>query len=382
MYSASQLADWWESNRKESEQALNDFVDAHPNWWALAATTQTAMDVGAMFVDVLRFGEGAAESYTTGKISPLIQDVFRGLTVATGSAKVFQKARPMAGKLMGLYADMGGNTCQAMSIQNAARLTGRRLLLSLEEIARGMGIRLSVLEAAGASDAQMLAALERLKIPHTDLGRMGSFQDLLRRVPQGEGLVTVPLSDVAGGAGHMTLLERTAAGYRIVDRSGFYNTLDDLIRAYGGNLEFDSTGAVVLFRTVTAKLLHGVPTLMVYSNGLFAHLTGDKSIPQLDQEFQAFKAQQAGKGTQQAAGSRTITVAPGDTLSGLAMKYYGALEYWPLLWDANRGVVGPDPNRITRGMQLQIPPFASFSQAQLQDARRRHPSWRSYGAGR
>ena len=42
------------------------------------------------------------------------------------------------------------------------------------------------------------------------------------------------------------------------------------------------------------------------------------------------------------------------------------------------GVVGPNPNAIRPGMVLQIPPLASFTPAQLQDAKRRFPSWRNY----
>src|SRR5687767_10933054 len=107
MYTASDLAAWWEKNRKESDKALDDFVDEYPNLWALAALTATFMDVGAGTVDLLRFGEGAAESYETGELAPLIHDILRGVSIAGVAGSAAQRLRPLAGKLK-LYSDPGG----------------------------------------------------------------------------------------------------------------------------------------------------------------------------------------------------------------------------------------------------------------------------------
>ena len=48
------------------------------------------------------------------------------------------------------------------------------------------------------------------------------------------------------------------------------------------------------------------------------------------------------------------TVAPGDTLSGIAAAL-GAPGGWPTLYAANRRVIGPDPNAIRAGTVLAIP---------------------------
>jgi LysM repeat protein len=50
---------------------------------------------------------------------------------------------------------------------------------------------------------------------------------------------------------------------------------------------------------------------------------------------------------------RTYTVQPGDTLSGIAAKL--GLGGWQRLYDANRGVIGGDPNRIYPGQVLVVP---------------------------
>ena len=50
---------------------------------------------------------------------------------------------------------------------------------------------------------------------------------------------------------------------------------------------------------------------------------------------------------------RTYTVATGDTLSGIAARL--GLGDWRRLYEANRGVIGPDPNRIYPGQVLAVP---------------------------
>ena len=50
---------------------------------------------------------------------------------------------------------------------------------------------------------------------------------------------------------------------------------------------------------------------------------------------------------------RTYTAQSGDTLSGIAAKL--GLDGWQRLYDANRGVIGGDPNRIYPGQVLVVP---------------------------
>jgi LysM repeat protein len=49
----------------------------------------------------------------------------------------------------------------------------------------------------------------------------------------------------------------------------------------------------------------------------------------------------------------TYTVRPGDTLSGIADRF--GIADWRTLYQANKGVVGPDPNLIRPGQVLTIP---------------------------
>ena len=53
----------------------------------------------------------------------------------------------------------------------------------------------------------------------------------------------------------------------------------------------------------------------------------------------------------------THTVQANETLSHLALKYYGsaAREKWMLIYEANKGVIGKDPGVLKPGWVLKIP---------------------------
>ena len=49
------------------------------------------------------------------------------------------------------------------------------------------------------------------------------------------------------------------------------------------------------------------------------------------------------------------TVQQGDTLSAIAQQAYGDANLWPKIYEANKQVIGPDPNVIHPGQVLDIP---------------------------
>lgn len=55
------------------------------------------------------------------------------------------------------------------------------------------------------------------------------------------------------------------------------------------------------------------------------------------------------------AGGGTHTVKKGDTLWAIAKAFYGNGSRWPSIYEANRGVIGGNPNLIRPGQVLVIP---------------------------
>lgn len=51
------------------------------------------------------------------------------------------------------------------------------------------------------------------------------------------------------------------------------------------------------------------------------------------------------------------TLTAEETLSHLSLKYYGsaAKPYWMLIYEANKDVIGDNPNHVRAGLELKIP---------------------------
>lgn len=55
-------------------------------------------------------------------------------------------------------------------------------------------------------------------------------------------------------------------------------------------------------------------------------------------------------------GAASYVVKPGDTLRSIAEQEYGDASLWPRIFQANRDVIGSDPDALVAGTTLQIPP--------------------------
>jgi nucleoid-associated protein YgaU len=75
------------------------------------------------------------------------------------------------------------------------------------------------------------------------------------------------------------------------------------------------------------------------------------------------------------APDRLYSVKQGDSLSLIAGRQWGDVLFWPLLYNANKDLVGPNPNYLRIGLRLTIPDISRFSQAELDQARTRGRHW-------
>ncbi len=76
-------------------------------------------------------------------------------------------------------------------------------------------------------------------------------------------------------------------------------------------------------------------------------------VGRVEKDVAALKARASKPSSPTQPSHRTYTVCPGDTLSGIAARF--GIADWRTLYQANKGVVGPDPNLILPGQELTIP---------------------------
>lgn len=68
---------------------------------------------------------------------------------------------------------------------------------------------------------------------------------------------------------------------------------------------------------------------------------------------------------------RTHKVEAGESLSIISRKVYRDVLLWPILYDANVGIIGRNPNRIEPGQKLTVPPITGMSRRELDAVRQR-----------
>jgi nucleoid-associated protein YgaU len=54
-------------------------------------------------------------------------------------------------------------------------------------------------------------------------------------------------------------------------------------------------------------------------------------------------------------GEETYTVKKGDSLSKIAKRVYGDAQQWRRIYEANRGIIGDNPDLIHPGQALKLP---------------------------
>jgi hypothetical protein len=65
-------------------------------------------------------------------------------------------------------------------------------------------------------------------------------------------------------------------------------------------------------------------------------------------------------------------------LSKVSMSYYHTYHMWPLIWDANRELIGDNPNRVPKDIYLRIMKKEFYSDKQIEKAKGRSLNWKSF----
>ncbi|NRF70236.1 LysM peptidoglycan-binding domain-containing protein [Aquincola sp. S2] len=371
MLAASEIADWWDEQHRQSKKELERFVDDNPNLFGVmvAATVATAMDLGAGTVDALRFGEGAAE----GGVAGFGKDALRLIALAGPlgrGAKLVQTAGNAG--LARLIVDIGGRNCGWISGTQALRQTGTRAFAAVEDLARALGKPIS--ELGGSHLAERVTLFRGLGARISALRPVKTLQDIAG-MTRNDGAVT--MFNIFGkrmgkkgleSVGHAVYAYRDWLGrLRILDRGGragkhgeVFESLGDLARKYGLQGEWALKEAAVM-ENLFAKYV-GAVSAPVFAIDVYA-LAGVNKIERetVAQAFEVSKTiQRQGKKAVEQGGTYHV-VAAGDWLSKLAQRYYQSIHKWPVIYEANRDVIGSNPNLIKPSQRLLIPKLPAVS---------------------
>lgn len=138
---ASDLANWWDQQKSQSEDVLVQWVQDNPQWWVIgvAATVQTSMDLGQGLVDVLRLGQGVSEGGWRGVGSDGLRllSVLGPLGRAGGVASRFIHTQRLRFAVQVSGVD---GPCTFQAVNNAMSvLRGKNLFLTVQDMAAAMG---------------------------------------------------------------------------------------------------------------------------------------------------------------------------------------------------------------------------------------------------
>jgi hypothetical protein len=360
MRTAADVAEWWEAQHASSKQILDKYVEDNPGLFSVMVATATAaaMQLGAGMIDVLRLGEGAAE----GTLKGFGEDGLRLIGIAGPlgkGAKLVQSAR--GARLARVIADPGGGICAWIAATKALRQTGQKAFAAVDDLLKAMNLpALSELPVIYTM-RDLLGPLRRIGADVLEIGSAKTIADVQRNVPRDGSVVLFFVK------WHNTLKNKESAHalyafydylgrFRIADRTGaLVNSLEELhkiIPGYGGigsAVPFE----MALMRNVFMKFIgpKGTATLAME---VLAQLAADPET--VAQSFEVRKAADLPK----PATARYYSVQAGDSLSKIAQREYGDMYKWPVIYEANRRIVG-NPDLIHAGQQLWIPELPEVS---------------------
>ena len=237
MWYLTEVADWWDKQRNQSEKALENFVTKHPNQFGIITATavHTSMTLGSGFVDLLRLGDGIAK----GGIDGWARDGLRLLGIAGPAGKGFQMLKSAKNtKIASLIIDIGGPRCSWITSTKALIQTGKKvdgqLFASVDDLAQAVGIPLN--QTAGISLQAMANNLRSIGANVSHVRQVSSLKEIIKMLPRDGSVVMVSVKGLRAGnqvGGHAVyVFYNTLGRLKIMDRSGIFNTFEDLARRY------------------------------------------------------------------------------------------------------------------------------------------------------
>lgn len=295
MVALSKYADWWDQQKAQTETILTEWVQDNPQWWAVtvAASVQTSMDLGAGFVDVLRFGEGMAE----GGVKGFGKDALRVLALLGPMGRaggVLSRVLNMQMIRLAVKVKGVAGPCTFQAVNNlTAIIRGRSYFITLKDMAAAVGKPLGSLVRNEAGNFQLSSSVEKAieflisqGVKVTRMAQAKTVKDVARLAETEDGVVIFAIRCVVKTpAGklkdikHTVIAVRDAVGQvRFADYGAqYFTSLEALVARWGtlqGSMGLMQNQVVGVVRTMQiTSLLESSLSLVPGSTMLIAGVT-------------------------------------------------------------------------------------------------------------
>jgi hypothetical protein len=286
MWYFTEVADWFEGKRAQSNVALDQWVE-ESNYsqgaMLVAASTQAITTFSAGFVDVLRLGDGVKQ----GSLKGMGQDALRVVAIfpVGKAASIVKSARGVT--LAKAVVDTGGPNCFWVASAKAFRQLGQRysgkLLVSVDDVAKALGMQMNGLWKI-PNLATGIAYLQKIGAKVGPVRAISATSDISKLVPPiNGGVVMIAVRVESHGqviGGHAIYAFRNALGQiRYMDRTvgrvvqatvqGTFKSIADIAPLYGATALVPYEAAVIsnmFVKSVAADL----PRLVIPILGVVA----------------------------------------------------------------------------------------------------------------
>ena len=403
------FADSFSAGADAFDQELGNFVERNPGvFFVGVATAANTLIEGILnpLADMGRLGKSLRDAQEKGTIDPMevVNDAFRILTVITHTPEGKAAVQKLAGQLMTklasktsrLIRDTGGGICSWVAGISAMLQTGQfkgllgsRLFIQLEDLAKLLKMR--ELPASTSALGEMLTYLEKLGAKHAlpVEGKPGFITpaELARRVPKDGTVAIVSIEDVGpmrgpDGRAHAVMVFWENGLLKVMDRSPTGKPLrvfdsfgDFLLKWLKDRRYFQwKIRGYVLFENLFMKNVAGekIHRLVLPLAGLLKIDTetaleaaavqkavdeGSAPVPMKVPPTSASAPiiVQPEPGVTLPPNFKVYTVQRGDSLSAIAKRFYGKFAKWPIIYVANKAIIGKNPNLIKPGQLFWIP---------------------------
>lgn len=280
MWYFTEVADWFDRNRADSQKILDRWVeDSGYNGAVMAAasTTSAFMTFGAGFVDLLRLGDGVSEGTLKGvghdalrlfAILPIgrISNVIRSTTGLSGAR---------------LIVDVGGPNCfwvaSAKALRHLSYRYNGKLFTSVEDVAKAIKMPIDKLWQVPKLSIGM-ARLQQMGAKVGPVVRVSHFDDLAKMIPRDGSVVMVAVdvmkNEMLLGKHAIYIFRNTFGQVRIMDRTvsatrDVYKSLDELAPIYAASALVPFEASVI--QNIFVKHVAGdIPRLFIPVLGVIA----------------------------------------------------------------------------------------------------------------